>query len=405
MPYVPPHKRHSNEPVRPSPVPASVLSKFSRNLHLGGRKKTNEQPARIVYAKDPIWRWFYVGSDGTEDEIPPSVKLVPVSIDSSEWRDGRKPLVLVNTDVGERDSKIGATVGSTPWLSVAEKVEDDIFLAFELAKGGMGHDGSWMEVKPRLVARFGKILFNEHPSFSLESLKDGLVPEITVMRSKKSFYANVPASYMENIRNAAVLKLGFRMEEKDIYYVILSDETRPGSAISCKCTVKEDKRLNMYRVEDKPLRNCVVDISCLDHNVDLRLMVYSKRQPPTRTDSELCDIRKLIDSAVIDPNVKGGLRWPLGMASSGGRYSVCVVWHHVITIYRGPTLRLKVREADRFDFTTGTGEAAREVNLVLKGIGQKLEEEEVERSSVSDMLKDVLKLIWDHFLSADPYLV
>ncbi|XP_010558846.1 PREDICTED: uncharacterized protein LOC104827371 [Tarenaya hassleriana] len=135
-------------------------------------------------------------------------------------------------------------------------------------------------------------------------------------------------------------------------------------------------------------------------------MVYSKRIPTALTENEISDIRKLVDSAVVDPNVKGGLRWPLGKASSGDRYTVYGVWHVINTVYRSSTFRLKVREVDRFDFGAGTGEAAREVILVLKGISQKLEEGgEVERSSVSDMLKDALKIIWDHFLSADPYLI
>ncbi|XP_010556808.1 PREDICTED: uncharacterized protein LOC104826017 [Tarenaya hassleriana] len=403
MSYVPPHKRPSNEPVRPSPVPESVSRKFTRNLNLDGGR--NDQDRKVIVARDWISKWLFVGSDGTEDEISPSVKLVPVSSDSYEWRAGRKPLMLVNNDAGDKDEKIGATEGRTPWLSVAEKAVGDIFMAFELAKNGKGH-GSLVEVKPRLVARFGKVLLHGHPSLSLESLKDGLVAESTLRESKKSFYTNVSSSYMENIRDTALLKLGCSIKESDVYFVFLSAETRPYSFISCKCTVKEDRRLTLRRVEVDALRNGVVDVSCLDQNIDLRLMVYSKRIPTALTENEISDIRKLVDSAVVDPNVKGGLRWPLGEASSGGRYSVSHVWHLTNTVYRSSTFRLKVREADRFDFRVGTGEAAREVILVLKGISQKLEgDDEVERSSVSDMLKDALKMIWDHFLSADPYLM
>ncbi|XP_010556807.1 PREDICTED: uncharacterized protein LOC104826016 [Tarenaya hassleriana] len=407
MSYVPPHKRRSKEPVRPCPVPESVSRKFTRNLNLDGRQNTSGQGRKVIYAKDCILKWFLVGSDGIEDEISPSVKLVPVSSDYSEWnwRDGRKPWVLVNNDAGEKDAEIGETVVRTPWLSVAEKVEDDIFMAFGQVKNGMDHP-ALEEVTPRLVARFGKILLNGHPSFSSESLKGGLVAESTSRESKKSFCTNVPTSYMESIKDAAVLKLGCCMEKKDIYCVILSDKTHPDSTISCKCTVKEDKRLVMHRVELNALRHCVADVSCLNQNIDMRLMVYSKRILTALTENEICNIRKLVDSAVVDPNVKGGLRWPLGEAVSGDRYSVCGVWHVINTVYRSSTFRLKVREVDRFDFRAGTGGAAREVILVLKGISQKLEEGgEVERSSVSDMLKDALKMIWDHFLSADPYFM
>ena len=79
-------------------------------------------------------------------------------------------------------------------------------------------------------------------------------------------------------------------------------------------------------------------------------------------------IRNLIESAVLDPNVKGGLRWPLGKAASGDRFFVVGVWHTIAKAYRNPSLRLKVRYADRFDFRTSMGESASEVHLKLKGI-------------------------------------
>jgi hypothetical protein len=80
------------------------------------------------------------------------------------------------------------------------------------------------------------------------------------------------------------------------------------------------------------------------------------------------NIRNLINSAVLDPNVKGGLRWPLGSASSGNRYCVVGVWHTIAKAYKSPSMRLKVREADRFDFKTSTGEASWEINLKVKSV-------------------------------------
>ena len=80
-------------------------------------------------------------------------------------------------------------------------------------------------------------------------------------------------------------------------------------------------------------------------------------------------VRDLINSAVLDSDMKGGLRWPLGEeASSGGRYSVIGVWHTVTKAYKSSSFRLKVRDADRFDFRSGAGEAAREIYLKLKRI-------------------------------------
>ena len=79
-------------------------------------------------------------------------------------------------------------------------------------------------------------------------------------------------------------------------------------------------------------------------------------------------IGNLIDSAVLDPDMKGGLRWPLGKASTGNRYSVVGVWHTTATAYQSSSIRLKVRYADRFDFRTGYGETSKEVVLKLKGM-------------------------------------
>lgn len=79
-------------------------------------------------------------------------------------------------------------------------------------------------------------------------------------------------------------------------------------------------------------------------------------------------IQDLIQSAVLDPNVKGGLRWQFGKPASGGRFAVIAVWHTKTKSYTTSSLRLKVRYADRFNFRTSTGESASEVFLKLKGI-------------------------------------
>lgn len=88
---------------------------------------------------------------------------------------------------------------------------------------------------------------------------------------------------------------------------------------------------------------------------------------------ETVSIGDVINSAELDSGVKGGLRWPLGKASSGGRYSVCGVWHTITKAYKTSSVKLKTRHADRFDFRSGTGEATREVYLKLKRIVSELQ--------------------------------
>lgn len=82
-------------------------------------------------------------------------------------------------------------------------------------------------------------------------------------------------------------------------------------------------------------------------------------------------IQELIDNAVLDAQVKGGLRWPLGKSSSGS-FSVVGVWHTTSKTYVNRSMRLKVRDADRFDFRALSGEASREIAIKLKRIASEL---------------------------------
>lgn len=77
-------------------------------------------------------------------------------------------------------------------------------------------------------------------------------------------------------------------------------------------------------------------------------------------------IKDLINSAVVDPDVKGRLRWPLGKASFGDRFHVIGNWHTITTTYKNPSLTLKIRHANRFAFTTSTGDTTLEIRLFLK---------------------------------------
>ncbi|KAJ6697301.1 hypothetical protein OIU85_003650 [Salix viminalis] len=112
----------------------------------------------------------------------------------------------------------------------------------------------------------------------------------------------------------------------------------------------------------------VIDVSCLDKNLDLRLMLRSRSILTALTDDEMNILRDLINSAVVDSDMKGGLKWPLGKTSSGGRYRVIVVWHIVTKAYTSSSFRLKARDADRYDFRTGTGETTRQIYLKLNRI-------------------------------------
>ncbi|PKI56420.1 hypothetical protein CRG98_023158 [Punica granatum] len=212
---------------------------------------------------------------------------------------------------------------------------------------------------------------------------------------------------MENVVNDIAPKLGVEFEQiKDLYNVKLSDISRPNVTISCKCRVlKEEQRLQLYKIEMNPVRHMVADISCLSKCLDLRLMLSTKTIITALSEDETVGIGELIGSAVLDPNVKGGLRWPLGKASSGDRFRVIGVWHTISRAYASPMFRLKVRNADRFDFKTSTGEATGEVSLKLKGLASELLGLELDLEMIYDMLIDTVKLLWELFLHWDRFLL
>ncbi|CAH2064157.1 unnamed protein product [Thlaspi arvense] len=399
MSYVPPHKRHENIAIRASTLPPFLLTKGNINT-------------KIIYANDCISRWFLVGSEDNN-----SFQLMPAS---SEWKrvaEDKSLVILVKSDFRKLE---------TPWLWVTEMVEDDLVLGFGRAKKTLLRFGS-EDVNLRLIARFGKVVFNG--ANSSETLRDGPLTKRALEKLKKSFHTNVPKSYVQNIGLGAVPKMGFcaDQETKELYHVKVSDKTRPDVTISCKCMA-----------ELNALRHLILDVSCLGQDLDMRLTVDSKRTLINLSVSLLClfpmysiqdyemkilfnkwyrltyetwffgcvqeneikNLKELTDSAVIDPSVKGGLKWPLGKSSCADRYSVCGVWHTVTTTYRNSDLRLQVREADRYDFRTGIGGTSREVYLKLRALSKLLKEENVERKCVSDMLKDCLKQVWGCFLKA-----
>ncbi|GFP90103.1 hypothetical protein PHJA_001154100 [Phtheirospermum japonicum] len=352
----------ASSPPSPAPPPGSVNPRFQRNLNL----KSKNYPMKFLYAKNAISRWFVVGLAG-ESRVSDLTRLEPVTIGSFESNSGEKPLSLVLKENGEEASEFS----KNPWSFVAETVKQDFFSSFQQVKDEM--KGCELgEIKPTLLLRFGKILFHGNRSFTAESMIGSSPSRGTLKQMRKSFYSNIPTPYVEYITNDIVPQFDFKFEEKELYQVKLSDNTQPDSTIACKCTI-----------ELKQVRNLVADMSCLDKNLDLRLMLCTKRISVALTDEE--NIKSLIDSARIDSEVKGGLRWPLGKQSSGDRYTVVGVWHTNSKTFTNSSMRLKIRHADRFDFITSSGEVA--------------EEEPTENTDLAfEMLKENLELIWKHFL-------
>ncbi|KAL9431509.1 hypothetical protein AB3S75_026655 [Citrus x aurantiifolia] len=393
MAYIPPHKRHSEYPLMPSPPPVMPVPKFNRKLNLGSPRHTADTGAKIVYADITAYRWLAVGSD---DDIcfPSSVHLQPFSLEHAHPKRGAKSFVLVNNNLAKDNDEVRENIPRSPWESIAEDVWPDVLSACKIVNNEM-------EEKPRLVARFGHVVFLGDNSLGLESVREGQVAEETILRQlTKFFYNDVPATCAEKIINEVVPKIGVDFEEyEDVYRIMLSDSKRPNLSISCRCTVKEDKTLELYKVYVDPLRHLVVNISSIDKNLDLRLALRSKKTFAAVSDDEMNSIRNLIDLAILDPEVKGGLRWPMGKSSWGDRYRVIGVQHTETKSYKSPSLRLKIRHADRFRFKTATGETAIEISLELRSIVSEIQDGKIDADSIYNGFKDYLRLIWDHFLA------
>ncbi|TXG46275.1 hypothetical protein EZV62_028223 [Acer yangbiense] len=455
MAYIPPHKRHSKDPERPSPIPERLVPQFSRQVNL---KSSSNANARKASSRRSM---YIVGLDA-DNQFPSSVHLVPTFIESFRHRFVVKPLVLVNSYPATKDETIlgtpSETISSTPWESVAVDVWPKLLSAFKIVNDLFESDDELDEVKPAMlesddeldevkpamlesndeldevkpamsesddefdevklaiVARFGKILFHPYVidlyliiqllfylfdwNSSVRSLIKDRVAETTLRQMNTTFYANTPSSYMENIISGVAPKIGFdREEDKDIFYILLSDSTRPtNSTIYCKCRIKEDKKLELYKVEMNPVRMMFEDILCIDKNLDLRLALHIQKILTSLTDDEMHSIQNIINSAIIDPKVKGGLRWPYGKACSGDRFAVVKIWHTIAKKCKSSSLSLMARHVDRFDFKNAYGQASIEVYLKLKRLVSDLQDEKAETDLIFEMFKDNLKMIWDHFL-------
>ncbi|XP_024043772.1 uncharacterized protein LOC18046375 isoform X1 [Citrus clementina] len=131
-----------------------------------------------------------------------------------------------------------------------------------------------MKEKPTMVARFGKLVFKENDLPSFISAREHQVAETALKSMRRHLYPGVPAVHMEKIVHEVVPKIGVDfVEYKDIYHVKLWDSKQQ---ITCKCTVKEDKKLELYKVELNQVRHMVADIVCFDENLELRLALYTK---------------------------------------------------------------------------------------------------------------------------------
>ncbi|GAY66023.1 hypothetical protein CUMW_245460, partial [Citrus unshiu] len=314
MAYIPPNLRRSKDPQRPSPHDAGA----STNC--------------IEYGDHAVHRSFVCGLDNNKSISSDHFEEVP------EEPDEQKRSVTIN--LATDNDKACANTSRSPWESIAANVWPDVLSACNIVKNEM-------EEKPKMVARFGNILFDENDLLSLESASEHQVAETAFKAMRTCFDTGVPATYMEKIVHKVVPKIGVDfVQDKDIYHV---------------------------QVQLNQVRHMVADIFCFDENLDLRLALYTRSTLFALPDDDMSSIRILINSAIPDPKVKGGLRWPVGKSYSGN-YTVV---------------------------GAGTGVATIEINLKFRRIISDIQGGEIDTDSIYNGFKEQLRLIWDHFLSTD----
>ncbi|AQK53530.1 uncharacterized protein [Zea mays] len=413
MAYLPPHKRQpsttASTPIpAPNPPPPSLSSSL-RSLSLSsprgrGRGAVGRHPlasTKIFRAAGCISRWFPLppfspAGDGEEYTL----RLEPFPCSPIEHRTGAKPLALVVASTPGQGSS-GSTAAAV--TSIAEQFLPDLLAAAERAKAeGAPKDEL---VKLSLVARLGTVLFECQPGgspVSLDELRQAAKAGEDGSRSqlRKTFYTSLSSECLDDMERTMVKRIGLDFDSsKKHYHVKVSDKNRSDSTISCKCTVEEDGSLAIHKVELNQVRHLVEDISCLFKGLDLRLML-SKKRILKNLDSEVENaVKSLVSTAIIDPNVKGGVRWPLGKESIGERFSIVGVWHTGYKAFRNETMRLKLRHADRFDHRTSTGGVSDEVTFKLTAISCKLEEDDLAESAVKEMLESAVQMLWDNALN------
>ncbi|KAI3963818.1 hypothetical protein MKW92_025695 [Papaver armeniacum] len=353
--YVPPHKRHSkdgDDNNRPLPT------QFQMNV---GESSTSNDRARkrgfVLNMPNAVFKWFMESDD--DDDI--SIRLVLV--------DGFT--CLRSTSLSHR-----GFAKNTPWVSITERIRSELLASFANVRSAMDLGEAGVAIKPTFVARIGQIHLLDPPDNILIS-SSKLEAETSAAHVKKHFCTNLPDSYMEALLGGVAPKIVADLHQsKEYYQVLVSDKRDPKSAIIIKCQIICGG-LKIQKIEKNHKRCFIANVTCLDRDLDLRLRLAIKRDLTTalKDDSEeLKGLKYLVDSAILDGSVKGGLRWPLGKEhSSEGRYSVIKTCLSTVKTFKNSSIKLRLKTED----------------------GMLGMEPAIER------LQETLKLVWNHLLCVE----
>ncbi|KAF6159051.1 hypothetical protein GIB67_032668 [Kingdonia uniflora] len=130
-----------------------------------------------------------------------------------------------------------SSVKIAPWVYIADKIESDLVASIEHLRSKMGSGECEEVLKPVFVAQFGKVVFHGIPfsNFNTISKNSGVEAALSQVFDKD------------------------RPFDKDQYQII-----------SCKYSVMGiDGKLELHKMEMNQVHYSVIDMSCLDKNLDL----------------------------------------------------------------------------------------------------------------------------------------
>ncbi|XP_026416112.1 uncharacterized protein LOC113311493 [Papaver somniferum] len=254
MAYIPPHKRQSKDNDN-SPVPTPSLlvpDQFKKISYLGSSVEG--------------------GSTSDADQLPAhSVRMEPFRrLKSLQWKRWGEPFVLASDSLDCR-----GFVQSTPWVSITENIRSELLASFGNLREEMGSGEVGALLKPIFVIRIGKILF--HGKNFSGGVTSRAAAESYFSHVGKSFWTNLPDSYMEFILATVIPKIRVDSEHtKEYYHVKVFDKCNPESLFQSNAELFSG-HLKIHKIELNQKRCLVVDVSCLDKDLDLRLMLSTKR--------------------------------------------------------------------------------------------------------------------------------
>ncbi|KAI3910732.1 hypothetical protein MKW92_015063 [Papaver armeniacum] len=378
--YVPPHKRYSkdgDDNNRPLPT------QFQMNV---GESSTSKDRARkrgfVLNMPNAIFMSFMESDD---DDI------------SFQWELVDGYICRLSSSFGHR-----GFAKNTPWVSITERIRSELLASFANVRSAMDLGEAGVAVKPTFVARIGQMLLLDPDNITTTTITSKSEAETAAAHVKKEFCTNLPDAYMEAILGGVARKIVADFHHsKEYYQMLVSDKGDPKSAIIIKCQIISGE-LKIQKIEKNHKRCFIANVKCLDRDLDLRLRLGIKRDLTTalKDDSEeLKALKHFVDSAILDGSVKGGLRWPLGKEhSSDGRYSVVKTFHSTVKTFKNSSIKLRLINADWFNFFLSDGEVENELVLDMKGINDMLIDRMLDMEPAIERLQETLKLVWNHLL-------